>query len=272
MCPYEEKLTAWLLGDLSSEDAHEMALHLETCASCRSVRDELSHVLKPLRSGLEKDRALGLVRPRNPAPLRAFFALWLTPQAGLKRVAALALFLGALVALIGVTYVGSRHAAPGADVTYVSFLKPNEVPPPTLAPAEEVRETRIGVPLSDESSHHAEQLVNRSDVIALPGIPAREPVPMSREWGIVDKTIRLPSRGVLVRTPAPSAERSSAYSARDRAEAAKSKHAKVVASASSHPAAAVLVAKPIALAWASSAVTNTPATNAVVPGVVTPVP
>ena len=56
MCPHEEKITAWLLGDLPPSAQDEMTRHLERCAACRAARDELEGVLVPLRHGLERDR------------------------------------------------------------------------------------------------------------------------------------------------------------------------------------------------------------------------
>ena len=64
-CPFEEKLTSWLLGDLSAQEQNEVTCHVFTCASCRQECDELRKVLFPLRSGLHKDQ--GLFKPRKRA-------------------------------------------------------------------------------------------------------------------------------------------------------------------------------------------------------------
>jgi len=267
MCPHEEKLTAWLLDDLSPEEHQAMTRHLETCDACRSAKEELSRVLMPLRSGLEKDRDLRMAaRPQSKAaPLRAFFALWFTPQEGLKRVASLALFFGTLFVVIGVVYQKAhRPASSGSsDITYVSFLQSNEEPPPVLAPSEEAKSVRADKSSLAESPRLSEQLAAPSAPVVLPDVPAREPRPLPRERGIIDESVRQATRKAFVRAPAPASESQPALTVPDKVVAAKSERAKAAGVTPQHPAAgASLLAKPIGLAGASLASTNAVPTNA----------
>lgn len=114
MCPHEEKLTAWLLDELPPDERREIARHLEACAACRDVRDALSSVLTPLRSGLAKDRRLQLVlQPaRGPAP-HAPCRPWFVRHEGLRRAALFAVAFGTLFVLISTVYrqtSGNRHS------------------------------------------------------------------------------------------------------------------------------------------------------------------
>ena len=136
MCPHEDKLTAWLLGDLPPDEQQALARHLDACASCRGMRDELARVLTPLRSGLEKDQRLQLRPPQarreaRRTPYRLFF----TRHEGLRRAALFAVSFGSLFALVSVVYrqtARPRHSAEA--VTHITFQR-QEAPAPALAPA-----------------------------------------------------------------------------------------------------------------------------------------
>lgn len=174
MCPHEEQLTAWLLGDLPPEEHQTLTRHLATCASCRSVKEELSRVLTPLRSGLEKDRNL-LIAPRPPraVPRRTFRTLWSTPHEGLKRAAILTLSFGSLFALLSVVYQSAQRAPhDAAAVTTLTFHPAAETPAPAL------------LPVPDQSSAAAKDALT-------------EPVPRSENFTADPAPVAMPA------TPAP---------------------------------------------------------------------
>jgi Ca-activated chloride channel family protein len=56
-CEQENRLTAFLLGDLSEKDEAEFSRHLAGCVACQDCARELSPVLKTLADGLAKDGA-----------------------------------------------------------------------------------------------------------------------------------------------------------------------------------------------------------------------
>ncbi|MEI8241810.1 MAG: von Willebrand factor type A domain-containing protein [bacterium] len=56
-CEQENRLTPFLLGDLSERDEAEFSRHLAGCAACQDCARELSLVLKTLADGLAKDGA-----------------------------------------------------------------------------------------------------------------------------------------------------------------------------------------------------------------------
>jgi len=70
-----EQLTAWLLGELTPDEARAVEQHLATCASCRTELDELRFTLnllrealqaEPLEETLRVDRRRALSRLRRP--------------------------------------------------------------------------------------------------------------------------------------------------------------------------------------------------------------
>ena len=81
MCPHEEKVTAWLLGDLPPGEAQAMTRHLEACAECRAVRDDCAGVLAPLQSALAKDRWPGCADEGSNCLLKGFCGI---PQKGVE--------------------------------------------------------------------------------------------------------------------------------------------------------------------------------------------
>lgn len=135
MCPYEDKLTAWLLGDLSPQEHEAVTRHLAACAECRNARDELAAVLTPLRTGLAKDRRLfrdGDAAARPSAAGRAARHLTALLHAPWLRAAAIVLIsFGALFALISLHY---HHATsrmePVGPVTTFTFHKREQPPEP----------------------------------------------------------------------------------------------------------------------------------------------
>ena len=188
MCPYEEKLTAWLLGDLSPDERQDVTRHLEGCAACRAACEELSRVLTPLRSGLEKDRHLnvpeesdvsvcsGAVRRSADSPASTRPTFWSrlssTPHEGLKRVAILALSFGTLFTLVSVVrHRPQRISGDPNAVTYLSYLQPKEEPDPTLAPAAEPQGAASDRPILAESPAQ-ERIALPAAPVVLPDQPA----------------------------------------------------------------------------------------------------
>ena len=138
MCPYEEKLTAWLLGDLSPAEQETLTRHLATCATCRAARDELAAVLAPLQSGLAKDQRL-----RPPAPRPRHWTASLLHAPWLRAAALFLVSCSAFFLLIGLYYrqVTTTRKEPVGPVTTITFYK-GEPPPevleqPAPPPAEE---------------------------------------------------------------------------------------------------------------------------------------
>lgn len=127
-CPFEEKLTSWLLGDLSPKEQDEVTCHIFTCASCRQECDELRKVLFPLRSALHKDQGLFKPRAKVFAPQRFHLAPWM-------RIAAMLVLSGSMVLLLMSLYYQQLTQRRGHDgpVTHITFGK-METPPPPLEP------------------------------------------------------------------------------------------------------------------------------------------
>jgi len=163
MCPYEEKLTAWLLGDLRPDEQEAVTRHLSACASCRAVRDEIAAVLTPLNSGLAKDKRL-FPQPAAPRRVPAWFhAPW---------VRAAALFVvsfGTLFALFGLIYNAATRTDPVGPVTTFTFLKPDQ-PPEPLEPLAPSAETADVQPMTFEPSVFLPLMAS----ISIPEIPVRE--------------------------------------------------------------------------------------------------
>lgn|GEM_PF-5858351 len=133
MCPYEERLTAWLLGDLSRNEQEAVARHLDSCETCRALRDELTDVLTPLQSGLAKDRHLSPDRKRvPPGHWLSRVGAWTFNRAPWLRAAALILVsIGALFALMSLYYRETcARAVPVGPVTTFTFYKPEQPPEP----------------------------------------------------------------------------------------------------------------------------------------------
>ena len=134
MCPFEERVTAWLLKDLSSEEMQAMTRHLEVCAECRAVRDDCADVLTPLRSALMKDHVAAAVtaaaarratgsRKDGRGTMREWF-----------RVAAIFMAsFGVLGALLAIAHWRTKQGM-GVDgnVTHITFLKGDNTAIPSL--------------------------------------------------------------------------------------------------------------------------------------------
>jgi hypothetical protein len=127
-CPFEEKLTSWLLGDLSAQEQNEVTCHVFTCNSCRQECDELRKVLFPLRSALHKDQ--GLFKPK----IHISWTRWLYTPSWVGRAALLILSASIVLAVMTLYY----HEFSGGDdrgdqtVTHITFIKHEE--PPKLEP------------------------------------------------------------------------------------------------------------------------------------------
>ena len=268
MCPHEEKITAWLLGDLPPEEQRKMTRHLESCAECRAAQTALSRIVEPLRSGLEKDKhiaATGTARP-HPAPQR-----WRPQQAWLRRAALFAASFGTLFALINIVYrqagVDRRHEGP---VTHITFRK-EEPPAPSLAP----------VPAPQASAKEELSLLEGSPSAALtppaapavmpPAAPAAEPkMPAFRRLVAAD----VHGEADRERTPAPPAETArqpaaAAAEAKALAKGGDVRNRAQEAAPKKRPSFE-LFSKPIQLAGAVAATTNACPTNAVPTNAVSP--
>lgn len=127
-CQYEEKLTSWLLGDLSPQEQDEISCHVFTCASCRKECDELRRVLFPLRSALYKDQ--GLFKPKRSVhwTQRMLGAPWM-------RQAAILLISCSIVCAVMTLYYHqvTRDRTIEGPITHITFGK-METPPPPLEP------------------------------------------------------------------------------------------------------------------------------------------
>jgi hypothetical protein len=122
-CSFEEKLTSWLLGDLSPQEQDEVTCHIFTCAECRKECDELRKVLFPLRSALYKDQGLFKVRMDVPWWQR------IHPPAWLGRVALLLLSVSIVLTVMSLYHqeLTQRSHRGEEPVTHLTFRKP-EVP------------------------------------------------------------------------------------------------------------------------------------------------
>ena len=167
MCPYEEKVTAWLLGDLSTAEQEAVTRHLAACETCRSVRDELATVVTPLRGGLAKDQRLRLPTPA-PSSRHWGAAFFRTPW-----VRAAALFLmscGAFCLLISLYYQQvTARKEPLGPITTITFHK-GEPPPEPLEPIAMSAGDESALPLSFDA--HVPLVQTAS--VAAPDIPAHD--------------------------------------------------------------------------------------------------
>lgn len=268
MCPHEEKLTAWLLGDLSPAEQEAMTRHVDGCGACRAAGEELSRVLAPLRSGLAKDRSWQPgIRAALPARRPSLWIrLWSSPHEGLKRAALLAVSFGTLFALISALYQSSqREATPACAVTTIEFkrLDADAATPlePLAAPLKgETAEDR----LDRESEHKPAALDVESRPVPYPKPPAAEPrMPALRRLAAQSETESMPA--------APAAEAAAAEPAPRPQAAAKAapKRERAKSFAVSRPPADLQM-KAALLGGAKPAVTNAVSTNAVPTNAVAP--
>lgn len=276
MCPYEEKITAWLLGDLSPGEQQDVTRHLESCPSCQAAREELSRVLTPLRSGLAKD--VDWVIPLNDLsssespyvrPSRWAW-LWNQPNRILKSAAILTVSFGTFFALINVAHNRSqRIAKEPSGITYVSYLQPKEDPAPPLAPAEELKTEAADNPHPAVAAA-AERSLSETAPVVLP-----EPLPPERKMpslpriadaepaqAAAKKAFSVQKAKPTLATVSPAA---SAPSADLRYERAKDETVARRSSAELQPKALRLAGE--ALALTNAVPTNAVPTNAVMPAV-----
>ena len=127
-CQYEEKLTSWLLGDLSPQEQDEITSHVFTCASCRKECDELRRVLFPLRSALQKDQHLFKPKRNIHWTQRLLAAPWM-------RQAAVLLISCSIVCAVMTLYYHqvTRDRTIEGPITHITFGK-IETPPLPLEP------------------------------------------------------------------------------------------------------------------------------------------
>ena len=271
MCPHEEKLTAWLLGDLPPGAQQAMTRHLETCASCREVRDELSRVLTPLRSGLKKDRRLR-VEP-HPTPCtggsRAPRRFWFIRHERLRHAALFAVSFGTLFAVVSVVYrqtAGQRHN--DENVTHITFHR-EEAPAPTLAPAAEAKALPTAKDDLADFKTEAVHVEAATHAVMAPALPAPEPkMPELR------RLVKTERKTAISAAEAPAAATELSLSARPVSskakDAAKRERGKASAPAITRPPSDLQI-KPVGLAarpGSTNAIpipTNAIPTNAVAP-------
>ena len=268
MCPHEEKLTAWLLGDLSPDEHQALTRHLDACASCRAVKAELERVLIPLRSGLAKDRewhhAPGTV-PRtvggrlgesslpigSRASSRLRSWLWQSRHEGLKHAAILAVSFGTLFALIStVRQKALREAAPSGAVAPAEFSRlSDETPAPDLQPA------AADKPRAKEAGH-------RADAAAARGEPAPQPAqPSPKQMMPTLRRLLQTDADTLSKDARPSDNPATAAAASSAPACAAP--AKATAMREQTEVASVTLTQPVQLAGTIIAPTNTVVTNAV---------
>ena len=172
MCPHEEKITAWLLGDQPPSAQDEMTRHLERCAACRAARDELEGVLVPLRHGLERDRRR-TVPQAAPAARRGALRAGAPFQRGLRRAALFALSFGGVFLLFSALRM-QREERGGGVVTRMTFQRQNDVPPPVLSPLPP-RAVERAEPLADFKPELPTEAARGERRVAQPPLPADAP-------------------------------------------------------------------------------------------------
>ncbi len=254
MCPHEEKLTAWLLGDLPAGEQQGMACHIKACAACQHVLDELSPVLTPLRSGLEKDHRLQIAPRRTCVPEpRVPYRLWPAGYGWLRRAALFAVAFGTLFALISTVYrETSRDRHSDGQVTHITFQR-EEPPPPTLAPM--TKALPAAKSALAEFKTDAVHPAPPAPIVVPPGMPEREPnVPKLRRLVVSPRkeTEAEAAPPAVAGAAAPAHSQSGAKRQRDKA----------VPPAITRPPANLQI-KPISLAAHPSPVASSVPTNAV---------
>ncbi len=209
MCPHEEKLTAWLLGDLPPSAQAEMTRHLERCAACRAVRDELEGVLVPLRHGLERDRRF--MPQAVPAARRD--ALWagVPLQRWLRRAALFALSFGSVFVLFSALRMQRAERGEGV-VTRMTFQRRNDAPPPALAPLP-ARAAERAEPLADfkpelpADAARGERRVEQPPLPAdAPGMPRLPVLMKARESAVAEQKKGVPHDETPAAKPARNGE------------------------------------------------------------------
>jgi hypothetical protein len=276
MCPHEEKLTAWLLGDLSPEEQQAMTRHMDGCDSCRAVSEELLRVLKPLRSGLAKDRSLhvepkagSLARRRN-----RWAWLWFRPHEGLKRAAILTVSIGSLFALISAVYQASQRETVSADtVTSIEFKKGADgIPAPALKPlAEAVPTETASDRLDTDTRDRNEALSAASRTVPYPKPPAAEPTPPKlRRLATGQTACPKKSEAEADASPAAATLPAAAEPTAPTSQTVSRQRSRAKAAPIERPPSDLMV-KAMSLAGASLAPTNAVSTNTVPSPAVTPI-
>ena len=117
-CTREERLTAWLLGDLPSDEAEALRLHLAECAACSSRVAELEPVIAALREGLTAPppKPLHLFPAQRRRVLATpyqnrFSRWWGADSASILKIAAAVAILAALAASLFPAVSSSRDQA-----------------------------------------------------------------------------------------------------------------------------------------------------------------
>ena len=274
MCPHEEKLTAWLLGDLSPEAHESLTRHLADCASCRSSKEELARVLAPLRSGLEKDRRLSIepLPARAEPPRRTWGWLWATPHEGLKRAAILTLSIGSLFVLLSVVYQKSQRIPHNADsVTHITFVRSAEEPAPALAPVAKLSTAAAEKESLVDSVPRSESFTPSPAAVMAPATPAPEPhAPAFRRLVTADADHDAKQKQAGTAAAATAAASAPALPSLEKT-VAKRERSKSASAPAKHPDPGLLV-RDLKLAATPPAPTNTVPTNVPPASVVTNLP
>ncbi len=93
-CDFSEKLVLYHYGELSREQASEVAAHVLSCASCRHELDDISYTLSSVpgpknpTSGESHAAARGVMRRlfRKPSAFRKFVPVYITAAAAIAAV------------------------------------------------------------------------------------------------------------------------------------------------------------------------------------------
>lgn len=179
MCPHEEKLTAWLLGDLPPDEQDGMTRHLDACASCRALRDDLERVVVPLRSALSKDQKAQIgEQPPHFAPSAAKRFPRSPFRAFVERAALAAVSFGAFFGLLSLVYQSAsrRVVPPPESLTHIEFRKASDEPAAT--PLQFIPTPAATPPAAAPAAAAFDREIERGNTeIAMPNRPVPYPQP-----------------------------------------------------------------------------------------------
>ncbi|HSF18579.1 MAG TPA: zf-HC2 domain-containing protein [Vicinamibacteria bacterium] len=101
LCREDEKISVWIDGELSREEADEVAIHVEGCSSCRELAASFQSLREGLRLDVEPDPGFVVrFRERRDEPL------WKWRRVGLRL---LPFAVGALVAALIVVWAAAQR-------------------------------------------------------------------------------------------------------------------------------------------------------------------
>ncbi|GEM_PF-1340243 len=97
-CPFENRLTTSLLGDLSPAEAEVVQAHVDACPACRATAANLAPLLDTLRAALAQDAAV----PRSLDPGRLASVLAIQPPRHRRRTR---FWLGPVIGLAATLFI-----------------------------------------------------------------------------------------------------------------------------------------------------------------------